>query len=327
MNKKVLVTGSAGFIFGNFIRKALFNKSNYTFASIDRCDGPNAIHSIYSNKSHQFYPVDITSKHFVNMVFSIERPDIVIHGAAETFVDDAIADASGFITSNVLGTQVIVDSCVKWDVERLIYISTDEVYGQLKSETDSSWVESSPLAPRNPYSASKAAGELLVKAARETHGLKYNITRSCNNYGPRQHRRNLIPKIIKSILSNQEMPIYGKGMQLREWLHVEDNCSAIMKIMEFGGEDETYNISTGHEFTNLEVFHELCNIANRGHNLLNFVEDRPGHDYRYSTDSSKLRSLGWKPSYKFKNGLYQTFSWYEKNANWSLGINPQGKAQ
>lgn len=327
MKKKVLVTGSAGFIFGNFIRKALFMKSNYDFASVDRCDGPNALHSIYSNKGHQFYPMDITSKHFMNMVFSVERPDIVIHGAAETFVDDAIADASNFINSNVLGTQNIVDACVKWGVERLIYISTDEVYGQLKNEDDKPWVEEAPLAPRNPYSASKAAGELLVRAAYETHGLKYNITRSCNNYGPRQHRRNYIPKIIRNILNGDEIPVYGKGMQLREWIHVDDNCSAIMKVMESGLENETYNISTGHEFTNLEVFHEICNIANRGHHLLKFVDDRPGHDFRYAVDSTKLRFLGWKPNYKFKNGLYQTFSWYEKNANWSLGINTQGKQQ
>lgn len=314
--KKVLVTGSSGFIFSNFIRKALFNKSDYSFVSINLCKGPNSLNNTYANKGHTFYVADVADKHVVNVIFGLEQPDIVIHAAAETFVDSAIADASSFIHSNVLGTQVIVDACLKWGVERLIYVSTDEVYGQL-AEGAAPWTEASPLAPRNPYSASKAAGELLVKAANQTHGLNFNITRSCNNYGPRQHMRNFIPKIIKSVLQKEEMPIFGNGMQLREWLHVEDNCTAIMKILESGAVNETYNISSGHEFSNIEVFHEVCNIFGHGDELLKFVEDRPGHDYRYALDASKIRAMGWKPSYKFKNGLYHTCNWYEKNS-WFL---------
>lgn len=311
--KKVLVTGGGGFIFSNFIRKALYNKSDYSFVSIDLCKVPNALNNIYANKGHEFHIGDITDGHVVNVIFELERPDIVIHGAAESYTDDSISDATSFIRSNVLGTQVIIDACRKWNVERLIYVSSDNVYGQLLDENAAPWVEEAPLAPRNLYSASKAAGELLVKAAHQTHGLNYNITRSCNNYGPRQQTKNFIPKIIKNILMNEAMPVFGKGMQLREWIHVEDNCTAIMKILECGEPATTYNISSSHEFTNLEVFNEVCNIFGRGHSLLKFVDDKPGHDYRYAVDASKIRSLGWKPNYKFKQGLYNTCSWYEKN--------------
>lgn len=311
--KKVLCTGSSGFIFSNFVRKATFEKSDYNLVSIDACKEPNALNNIYMNRGHVFHIGNITDRQFIDVIFELERPDIVIHGAAESFVDSAIKDASNFVQSNVAGTQILLDASVKWGVEKFIYISTDEVYGQLSSESEISWKEDASLAPRNPYAATKAAGEFLVKAANVTHGLRYNITRSCNNYGPRQQIRNFIPKSIVSILKNEKMPIYGKGTQLREWIHVEDNCKAILKILKDGVDNETYNISSGHEFSNIEVFHEICNILGRGNELIQFVNDRPGHDFRYSVDSSKLRNIGWKPDNKFKNGLYNTVSWYEKN--------------
>lgn len=321
MKKKILVTGGAGFIFSNFIRKALYNKLNYQLATIDYCKSPNALNNIYSNRGHTFYVGDIADKHLMNVVFEVERPDIVIHAAAESFVDSAIADASSFVHSNVTGTQTVIDMCLKWKVERLIYISTDEVYGHLSSDADKSWTEDSPLAPRNPYSASKAAGELLVQAAHHTHGLPYNITRSCNNYGPRQQARNFIPKVIGSVLNQTKMPIYGQGMQSREWVHVEDNCDAIVTIIEQGKLNEIYNISSGHEFANIELFNEVCNIMKTeyqldGHNLATFVADRPGHDFRYSVNSDKLRALGWKPNWKFKKGLENCVNWYKANAWW-----------
>ena len=261
-----------------------------------------------------FYIGDVADAHFINTIFTKEKPDIVIHGAAESFVDHSIEDAIPFIHSNVLGTQVITNACIRHNVERLIYISTDEVYGQLNNESETAWTEQSPLAPRNPYSASKAAGELIVQAAHVTHGLNYNITRCCNNYGPRQSTRNLIPKIIKHILQDKEVPIYGEGKQVREWIHVDDNCSAILTILNKAPPNEVYNISTGYEFSNLEIFHEICNIFEKGHNLLRFVPDRPGHDFRYANNSQKIKDLGWKPSYKFKQGLMNVCSWYEKNA-------------
>ncbi len=313
MKHKVLVTGSIGFIFSNFIRKSLYEKHPYTFASVDKIVRKQYMNSVYANKNHQFYIGDITDKHFMDCVFQLEQPDIVVHGAAETFVDDSITDPYKFITSNVVGTQVIVDACRKHQVKRLVYISTDEVYGQLKSESDASWTEESPISPRNPYSASKASGELIVKAASETFGLNYNITRSSNNYGPRQTPEKLIPKVIKSILDNQPITVYGEGLQVRDWTHVFDNCAGILKILESGVMNETYNISANQEFTNLEVIYEICKVMGKGTELIKFVPDRLGHDFRYSIDSSKLKSLGWVPGIKFKNGIVQAVEWYLDN--------------
>ena len=205
--QKVLVTGSGGFILSNFMRKAIFEKKPYEFVSIDKVTKSSVLNNIYSNKNHSFYIGDIADEHFMNVVFEYERPDIIIHGAAETFVDDSLKDPNKFIHSNVLGTQVLVNTAIKWEVKNFIYISTDEVYGQLKSETDVAWTEESHLNPRNPYSASKAAGEFVVKAAGSSFGLNYCITRSCNNYGPRQTSEKFIPKVIKCIIEDQKIPI------------------------------------------------------------------------------------------------------------------------
>jgi dTDP-glucose 4,6-dehydratase len=317
---KILITGSCGFIFSNFIRKAIYESNkrdkNNTYISVDRV-AVNALNNMYSNKSHTFYPADIRDNHLMDVIFEFERPDIVIHGAAETFVDTSLTDPNTFITSNVLGTQVIVNCCVKHKVKKLIYISTDEVYGQLLNEKDPAWTEEAPLNPRNPYSASKAAGELLVKAAHYSHGLIYNITRSSNNYGPRQFPEKLLPKAIKCILNNQPIPIYGQGQQIRDWTYVADNCAAIMTLIEKGAPNEVYNISANQEFTNLETMQLLCNTMGRGHELISFVNERPGHDFRYAIDTAKLRNLGWSPFYKFKDGLVKTVEWYETN-NWFL---------
>lgn len=314
--QRILITGTGGFIFGNFVRRAIYTKAPYEFVSLDHCHGPNVLNNIYFNKSHQFHIADIRDKHIMNVIFGYVKPDIVIHGAASTFVDDAIHDADPFVSSNVLGTQNLIDVSVKHKVKKFIFTSTDEVYGQLTSENDSAWKEDASLNPRNPYSASKLAGEALVRAAHQTHGLNYNIIRPCNNYGPRQHERNFIPKIIKSILNNQEMPIYGKGLQCREWMHTEDTYSAILAVIEKGINNETYNISTGHEYRNIEVFNEICNLFERGHQLAKFVNDRPGHDWRYASDSQKLRKLGWAPTWKFKRGLQYTCDWYKTNQQW-----------
>lgn len=314
MSKTILVTGSLGFILGHFIRKSIYNKVDFNLVSIDKAVSPKTLHRIYVNRQHQFYLGDITDKHFLDRVFQKEKPDIVLHGAAESFVDSAISDATPFINSNILGTQNIVDACLKYKVEKLIYTSTDEIYGQHNNDTDK-WTESSPLAPRNPYSASKAAGEMIITAAHHTHGLNYNITRSCNNFGSWQLTRNFIPKIVKSIINNQKIPVYGEGKEVREWLYVEDNCNALMTIIN-GPANEIFNIGTGWELSNLELVHQICNILNTGHNLVEFVNNRPGHDYRYSVDSNKIRKLGWKPEHKFKKSLEETVNWYKLNTWW-----------
>lgn len=314
--KKVLLTGTCGFIFSNFIRKAIYEKQPYSFVSIDRVSG-NA-NALYAHKNHIFHLADLRDQHIVDKIFQFEHPDIVIHGAAESFVDYSLSDPNSFVTSNVLGTQVVINACVKHKVERLIYISTDEVYGQLTSESDPPWKEDSPLDPRNPYSASKACGELLVKAAHQSHGLIYNITRSSNNYGPRQTPEKLIPKAIKCVMHDQKIPLYGQGLQIRDWTHVFDNCAAIMTVLNHGKPNETYNISANQELPNVEVIQKICNAMGKGHELISFIEDpRKGHDFRYSVDSSKIRELGWKPSYRFREGIVDTVEWYKIN-QWLL---------
>jgi len=322
---KILVTGSAGFIYSNFVRKAIYDQNQkkpqdrkYSFVSIDRVTN-NVINSMYWNKNHTFYPADIRDQHIIDFIFQQEQPDIVIHGAAETAVDKSLTDPNSFVTSNVLGTQVIINCCIKHKIKRLIFASTDEVNGQLTSESDKSWTEESPLNPRNAYSATKAAGELLIKAAHETHGLIYNITRSSNNYGPRQTPDKLIPRAVKCILEGQKIPVYGQGLQIRDWTYVADNCSAVMTILDNGIPNEVYNISANQEFTNIEVIQEICNIMGGGHNLISHIMDPRGlgHDYRYSIDSSKIRKLGWKPSYKFKEGIIETCRWFQDN-QWFL---------
>jgi len=313
---KVLITGTCGFILGNFIRKAIYEKQPYSFVSIDKVSG-NA-NALYSHKNHVFHVADIRDQHIIDKIFQFERPNIVIHGAAESFVDASLTDPNAFVTSNVLGTQVIINACVRHNVRRLIYISTDEVYGHLTSESDPPWNEEAPLNPRNPYSASKAAGELMVKAAHQSFGLIYNITRSSNNYGPRQTSEKLIPRAIKCILQGEKIPIYGQGLQIRDWTHVFDNCSALLTVLNQGKPNETYNISANQELTNIEVIQKICNAMGQGHDLISFVEDpRKGHDFRYSVDSSKIRELGWKPNYKFREGIVDTVEWYKIN-QWFL---------
>jgi dTDP-glucose 4,6-dehydratase len=322
MGKKILVTGSCGFIFGNYLRQAIYGQKKDndrdTFVSVDRVTFNN-LNSMYWNKNHTFYPADIRDDHVVDVIFQREQPEIVIHGAAETFVDSSLGDPNSFITSNVLGTQVIINACIRHKVKKLVYVSTDEVYGQLADEKAEPWREEAPLNPRNPYSASKAAGELLVKAAHTSHGLIYNITRSSNNYGPRQLPEKLIPKTIRCVLTGQKIPIYGEGKQIRDWTYVNDNCSAINLIVEKGLPNETYNISAHQEFTNLEVVQEVCNAIGSGYDLISFIEDprSSGHDFRYSVNTDKLKVLGWEPAVKFKSGIVDTVEWYKVN-KWFL---------
>lgn len=318
MNKrKILITGSCGFVMGNFIRKAIYEKLPYSFVSIDRVNS-NTINSMYWNKNHTFHVADIRDQHVIDVIFQFEKPDIVIHGAAETSTDTSLTDPNSFITSNVLGTQVLVNAAIKHGVEKFIYVSTDQIYGQLNSENDASWTEEAPINPRNMYAVSKASGELVVKAANQAHGLIYNITRSANNYGPRQMPDKFLPKAIKQILQGNPISIYGNGLQVRDWIHVFDNCSGIMTVLSDGKPNETYNISANQEFTNIELIQKVCNAMESGHSLISFVDDprKSCHDFRYSIDSSKLRKLGWVPTMKFKEGLNSCIFWYQNNQWW-----------
>lgn len=311
--KKILVTGSCGFIFSNFMRKVMKQNEPYSFVSVDKVFATYNRYNVKINQDHTFYMGDIADEQFMNNVFAIEKPDIVIHGAAESFVDDSIRSAGPFIHSNVVGTQVMVDMSLKYGVDRFVYISTDEVYGQLTGDKDASWTEENTISPRNPYSASKAAGELIVKAANQTHGLNYNITRCCNNYGPSQPPRNLIPKAISCILNNVPVPIHGSGKQFREWIYVDDHCSAIMNIVERAPLNEIYNIGSGVESTNIKMVHKVSKLIGTEGATVNFVKDRPGHDFRYSVNCSKIQKLGWKPAFNFDDGMRKCVKWYIDN--------------
>lgn len=323
MNKlKILCTGSCGFILGNFVRKAIYlsQKSQqdypFTIVSIDKISNHD-MNSYYSNKNHILHIADLTDSHIVDTIFKFEQPDIVVHGAASTHVDESIKNPNVFIKDNVLATQNLLNSSVKYNVKKFVYTSTDEVYGQLTSESDQSWTESSPTNPRNTYSASKLSGELLVKAMYEVHKLPYNITRSSNNYGPRQTADKFIPKIIKCLINNEKIPIYGKGLQIRDWTHVYDNCDALIKIIKEGKDNEVYNISANQEFSNIEVVQKICNLMGKSLDSVEFVEDRKGHDFRYSVNCDKLKSLGWKSQIKFVNGIQDTIDFYLNN-KWIL---------
>lgn len=311
MKKRLLLTGTAGFIGSNLIRKIRFEKHPYELYSVDKIANSSMMNNIYQNKLHEFFIADICDQHIMDKIFEYVQPECVIHLAAESNVDKSIQDSNVFIHSNVVGTQILVNLALKYKVERFVHISTDEVLGSLTSKEDPLWTEEAPINPRNPYAASKASAELVVRAAGTTHGLPFLITRCSNNFGPRQTYEKFIPRIIKSILEDTLIPIYGKGEQIRDWIHVNDHCSAILKVLEKGNVGDVYNVSANHELSNLEVVQHIIELMGKGQ--YQFVSDRLGHDFRYGIDATKLRNLGWRPVYKFKDGLKQCIDWYMDN--------------
>lgn len=314
MTKKILITGVCGFIFSNFIKKVLVEESNkYTFIGVDKLVSSFNYHNMVEHPYYKFYLGDIADEHFIDSLFRIEKPDIVINGAAESFVDASIVNARPFIRSNVYGTQVLVDASVKYGVERFVQISTDEVYGHLQID-DPAWDELSNPRPRNPYSVSKYASELVVYASNQAHGLPYNITRCCNVFGPAQPNRNLIPRVIACIDKNESIPIHGNGKNIREWLYVDNKCDAIMFILKNSPLNQVYNIGSGFELSNVQTVNKICDYLGKGHDLITFVPDRKGHDFRYSLNCDKLKSLGWEQSHTFDQGFVKTMEWYKNNA-------------
>lgn len=310
--KKILITGTTGFIFSNFIRKAFSEKLPYQFVGVDAVLASYNRQNIFTHPNYKFYMGDIANNQFMDNVFALEKPDIVINGAAESFVDDSIKSAQPFVHSNIMGCQVMIDLSLKYNVERFIQISTDEVYGQLQPG-DSSWTEQVTPRPRNPYSASKYAAEILVYAASQTHGLQFNITRCCNNYYSHQPPRNLVPRIITSIMKKVSMPIHGKGNQIREWIAAPDHCSAIMTVIEKAPTNEIYNIGSGIEFTNMEMVKNIGKILGVPNPKTHTIPDRAGHDFRYSVNCDKIKKLGWNPEIDFDTGIKKTVDWYLEN--------------
>lgn len=312
--KTILVTGVLGFIFSNFIKKVIDEYPEYRFIGVDKAVRFYNLKNQYSHPNYKFYLGDIADPHFINNVFTIEKPDIVINGAAESFVDDSIADIMPFLHSNIIGTQILVNHSLKFKVEKFVQISTDECLGQQLNINDKPWDESCPMLPRNPYACSKACSELIVNSAHLTHGLQYQITRSCNVYGPQQKKINLIPHILNGLISNQPITIHGDGLNFRQYLFVDDKVGAIMKIVKYGNINQIYNISDNNFFTNLGMVDYLASKLNKSPNI-KFIENRKSHDFGYNLSNNKIKSLGWSPKHSLKEGMDKTIAWYLNNLN------------
>lgn len=312
---KILITGTCGFICSNLIRTLLNKYSDISIIGIDRLDEKCNIDNIYKHKNYKLYVGDICNEQFIDRIFDIERPSIVINAAAKSFVGSSLESPLPFIQSNVVGTQVLVNSSVKYKVNKFIQFSTDEVFGQLTNIKEESWNENSPKNARNPYACSKLASELIIKSTYETFGLPYNIIRPCNNYGIMQNTRNLIPKILTCLINDDFIPIQGEGKEIREFINVEDTILAITTIIEKAPLNEDYNIGTGFEMSNFTTAATIAKILNKNPKI-KFVENRKCNDFRYSINSNKIKSLGWSPKVSFENGIKESFNWYKNNPNY-----------
>ncbi len=314
---KLLVTGGAGFIGSNFIRYILASYASYKVINLDTLTYAGNLENLEglgNDTNYHFVKGDITDRALVESLFA-DGIDIVLNFAAESHVDRSIVEPDRFVQTNILGTQILLDAAKKYGISKFIQISTDEVYGSLG--TDGLFSETTPLAPNSPYSASKASADLLVRAYYETYQLPVNITRCSNNYGPYQHSEKLIPKMITHALSNQPLPVYGDGMNVRDWLHVDDHCIGIDLVMHRGRNGEVYNIGGNNEYTNLEIVRTILAELDKPETLIQFVEDRLGHDRRYAIDATKIRTeLGWSPKYSFNDGIEETIKWYVQNRSW-----------
>ena len=315
---KLLITGGLGFIGSNFILNLLKNNSDFFVTNIDAeltgSDHQNLI-ELENSPNYKFVKGNITNK--ILMEKLIENHDCVINFAAESFVDRSILDANQFLVSNIRGTYTILE-ILREHKKRLIQISTDEVFGSLK---EGSAHETSRFNPSNPYAATKASAELLVNSYVSTYDIDCVITRCTNNYGPRQFYEKLIPKTIFLANQNKKIPIYGKGENIRDWIYVDDHCDAVYKVLNEGKTGHSYNISSNNEINNLTIVKKILELMNKSSDLIEFVEDRPGHDFRYSMNSQKLQTeLGWKPKVNFDDGLKNTIEWYLSNLKWSKNL-------
>ncbi|MEK3791677.1 dTDP-glucose 4,6-dehydratase [Paenibacillus sp. FSL R7-0204] len=317
--KKLLVTGGAGFIGGNFVQYIIDKYSDYDVYNLDLLTyaGDLTKHKeIEDRDNYHFVQADIADREAIQSLFAGERFDYVVHFAAESHVDRSITDPAVFVRTNVMGTQVLLDASRAIGVTKFVHVSTDEVYGELDWDPTVFFTEETPLQPNSPYSASKASSDLLVRAYHETFGLPMNITRCSNNYGPYHFPEKLIPLTISKVLNEQKVPVYGDGVNIRDWLHVWDHCAAIDLVLHEGVSGEVYNVGGHNERTNLEVVKTIIHTLGKSEDLIEFVTDRLGHDKRYAIDPTKLERLGWKPTYTFETGIAQTIQWYTENAHW-----------
>lgn len=314
--KKVLVTGGAGFIGSNFVRYIMQKYSDYDVVVLDKLTYAGNLANLadietnYGDR-YRFVKGDIGDAKVV--AEAMQGCDYVVNFAAETHVDRSIQEPGDFILTDVFGTYVLLEAARKFEITRFVQISTDEVYGHIPSGSSR---EGDRLETRSPYSASKAGGELMAHAYFVTYGVPVIVTRGSNNFGPYHYPEKLIPLFITNALENIALPVYGDGEQIRDWIYVLDHCSGIDTALHQGNAGEIYNVGGGNERTNLFITHKILELTGKGQDLLTYVKDRPGHDRRYSLDTSKLRALGWQPQYDFETALAQTVEWYKANESW-----------
>lgn len=331
--KKVLVTGGAGFIGSNFIQYMLGNREDIELlVNLDLltyAGNPENLRSVEDNPLYHFVRGDIRDRELVERLFCEYGFDTVVHFAAESHVDRSIVEPEVFLTTNIVGTQTLLDAAKRhWNVEpdnkysreykpgvRYLQVSTDEVYGALGKT--GLFRETTPISPNSPYSASKASADMIVRAYHQTYGMPVNITRCSNNYGPYQFPEKLIPLMIHHAMHDLRLPVYGDGMQIRDWLHVSDHCAAIATVLDKGRVGEVYNIGGNNEKANIEIVRLILQRLGKPESLITYVQDRPGHDRRYAIDSTKIATeLGWTPKYSFEQGIQETISWYVANSEW-----------
>jgi len=311
---KVLVTGGAGFIGSEFVRQGV--KKGLEVAVVDKLTYAGDLQRLSSVLDKiKFFKADLCNQEFLEYIFKEFSPEVVVHFAAESHVDRSILNPKEFMLSNVIGTQILLECSRKFKIKKFINISTDEVYGELGDV--GKFTEETPLNPNSPYSVSKASADMLGRAYFRTYGLPVITVRPSNNYGPWQYPEKLIPVVIVKALKNEAIPVYGKGLNVREWLYVEDCAEAIFALIEKGKEGEIYNVASGEERRNIEVVKAILDLLGKSYDLIEFVKDRPGHDYRYSMDFSKVkRECGWSPKTDFEEGIEKTVNWYLSNKNW-----------
>jgi dTDP-glucose 4,6-dehydratase len=315
MYKKILITGGAGFIGSEFVRTAV--SKGYEVAVLDNLSYAGDLERLYEVREKiSFSRTDITDRKSAENIFRSANPDMVVHWAAESHVDRSIVDASPFVETNVRGTQVLLDLARESGITKFVNISTDEVYGDL-GETGQ-FIETTPLNPSSPYSVSKASADMLGRAYFRTYGLPVVTVRPSNNYGPWQYPEKLIPVVVLKALHDEKIPVYAKGENVREWLYVADCTRAVFEILERGTPGDIYNIGSGEEKKNIDVVKAILGILGKSEDLIEFVKDRPGHDFRYSLDASKIETeLGWKADVRFLEGIEKTVKWYADNIEWA----------
>ena len=318
---KLIVTGGAGFIGSVMVHYLVNNYPEDTIINLDKLTYAGNLENlkpIEDKPNYRFIKGDIADRKFIYDLFETEKPDCVINFAAETHVDRSVKNPEEFVRTNVMGTTTLLDACRDFGTPRFHQVSTDEVYGDLPLDRpDMFFTETTPLHASSPYSASKASADMFVQAYHRTFGLPVTISRCSNNYGQYQFPEKLIPLMISRALNDQELPVYGTGENVRDWLHVEDHCKAIDLIVRDGRIGEVYNIGGHNERTNLQVVKTILDALGKPESLIKFVKDRPGHDRRYAIDPMKLeKELGWKPKYNFDTGIRQTIQWYLDNKDW-----------